>query len=96
MTYEIVLVQSGAPESTEAVIATTRRYNGAVNVVKVYGDDAAENMALHTDFYDDEFMDYREVKDDNGNVIDVTYGQFEPDGTLMRFRRVYMRKKVQK
>jgi hypothetical protein len=91
--FEVVLVQSGAPEPTVSVVQTTRRYNGAVNAVKVYGDDAAENMALHTDFDAGEDIFEVLLPEPDGSIGYRAYYRYDADGNQMGWRRVYLRKK---
>lgn len=92
MTYEIILEQSGAPEPSIHVMGTVRRYNAAVNEVKRYADDAAENFFIHGE--DSEFDEIL-IRDGEGNIIRRRYIEIE-NGRILRWRAVYFRKKVQR
>lgn len=91
--FEVVYIQSGAPEPSVAVVSRTRRWNGAVNEADRYLQDAFDNMKLHCD----------ENRVTVGPLIPLTEGQeaydwavieTDPDYDIVRYRRILIRRKV--
>ena len=91
--FEVVYIQSGAPEPTIAVVSQTRRWNGAVNEADRYLQDAYDNMKLHCDAN----------KVIVGPLIPLVEGQeaydwaaieYDPNyDEIVRYRRILIRRK---
>lgn len=89
--FEVVYIQSGAPEPSIAVVSQTRRWNGAVSEADRYLQDAYDNLKLHCD-------GNRIIV---GPLIPLVEGQeaydwaaieLDPDLNLVRYRRILIRR----
>lgn len=92
MRYEIVIAEPD-PQTGEAekVVATTRRYNGAVNEFERYITDAYANMVQHGEgdhIVGGNYEDWDHYEDS------YFIGHFDKDWNLMRYRRIFIRRKV--
>ena len=82
------------PEATTHVMATgIRRHSGAINEADKQFEDAVNNMYSHTDFDGGEDMYEDMVRNDDREVYVRTINQVREDGSLIRYRRVYIQRK---
>ena len=87
--FEVVYIQSGAPEPTEAVVSRTRRWTGAVNEADRYLQDAYQNMLLHAD---GNKVYIGPINGVTGELYDWMVVEYDPEWNLMRYREIRIRR----